>query len=46
MGPGVWAHEVFRRRVTAKTLKGRYTLYAEASDAHGSSHAGIHATVG
>jgi len=46
LGPGVWAHESFRRRVTAKTAKGRYTLSAEASDAHGSSHAGIHATVG
>ena len=46
MGPGVWAHESFRRKVTAKTLKGRYSLYAEASDAHGSSHAAIHATVG
>jgi hypothetical protein len=46
LGPRVWAHESFRRRVTAKTAKGRYTLSAEASDAHGSSHAAIHATVG
>ena len=46
LGPGVWAHESFRRRVTAKTAKGRYTLSAEASDARGSSHAAIHATVG
>jgi hypothetical protein len=46
LGPGVWAHESFRRRVTAKTAKGRYTLTAEASDARGSSHAAIHATVG
>jgi hypothetical protein len=46
LGPGVWAHESFRRKVTAKTPKGRYTLNAEASDARGSSHAAIHATVG
>jgi hypothetical protein len=46
MGPGVWAHESFRRLVTAKTPKGRYTLSAEASDARGSSHAAIYATVG
>jgi hypothetical protein len=46
LGPGVWAHESFRRKVTAKTAKGRYTLAAEASDGHGSSHATIHATVG
>jgi hypothetical protein len=46
LGPGVWAHESFRRKVTAKTAKGRYTLSAEASDARGSSHAAIHATVG
>ena len=46
LGPGVWAHESFRRKVTAKTAKGRYTLTAEAFDARGSSHAAIHATVG
>lgn len=46
LGPGVWAHESFRRKVTAKTAKGSYTLAAEAFDGHGSSHATIHATVG
>jgi hypothetical protein len=46
LGPGVWAHESFRRTVTATTPKGRYTLTAEAFDRHGSSHASIHATVG
>jgi hypothetical protein len=45
-GPGVWAHESFRRKVTAATAKGRYMLSAEAFDHHGSSHASIHATVG
>jgi hypothetical protein len=46
LGPGLWAHESFRRRVTVTTAKGRYTLSAEASDPRGSSHADIHATVG
>ena len=46
LGPGVWAHDVFRRKVTASTPKGRYTLTAEADDHHGRSHATIHATVG
>jgi hypothetical protein len=46
LGPGVWAHESFRRKVTAKTAKGRYTLSASAFDGRGDSHAAIHATVG
>lgn len=46
LGPGVWAHGVFRRKVTATTPKGLYTLTAEADDRHGSSHATISATVG
>jgi hypothetical protein len=46
LGPGVWAHDVFRRKVTASTPKGRYTLTAEADDHHGRSHATVHATVG
>jgi hypothetical protein len=46
LGPGVWAHESFRRKVTAKTAKGRYTLIASAFDGRGTSHASIHATVG
>jgi hypothetical protein len=46
LGPGVWAHESSRRKVTATTPKGRSTLTAEAFAHHGSSHASIHATVG
>lgn len=46
LGPGVWAHDVFRREVTATTPKGRYTLTASAGDQHGRSHATVSATVG
>ena len=46
LGPGVWAHDVFRRKVTATTPKGRYTLTASADDQHGRSHATVSATVG
>jgi hypothetical protein len=42
---GRLAGETIRRRVTATTAKGRYVIYAEASDRRGSSHARAVATV-
>ncbi len=44
LGPGRLAGETIRRTITAKSAKGRYVLYAEASDRHGSSHARALAT--
>jgi hypothetical protein len=45
LGPGVWAHDVERVKVTAFTAKGTYTMSAEADDHHGSSHATISVTL-
>jgi hypothetical protein len=42
--PGIIAGETLRQKVTAKTPSGRYIIYAEVSNRHGSSHAKAHAT--
>ncbi len=43
--PGTVAGETLRSTVTAMTPKGRYAIYAEASDARGGSHAEAAATL-
>jgi hypothetical protein len=45
LAPGRLAGETIRRKVTATSGKGRYVIYAEASDRRGSSHARAIATV-
>ena len=44
LAPGRLAGETIRRTITAKSATGRYVIYAEASDRHGSSHARATAT--
>lgn len=43
--PGKVAGETLRQKVKATTPEGRYVIYAEASDRHGSSHARAHVTL-
>jgi hypothetical protein len=43
--PGKLAAETIRRTITVNSAKGRYVIYAEASDRHGSSHARATATL-
>jgi hypothetical protein len=44
LGPGRLAGETIKRTITVNSAKGRYVLYAEASDRHGSSRARAIAT--